>query len=364
MVSKASIGFEDPKSLEGKKIGTTKGSNTEFFTEALLDQFDVNAEVINVAPPDIVPALARGDIDAGIMFPDFYPAAEKALGEDYREFKSDAYIAWFVLSATPDMLENRSDELAGFVRALIKAEDYIKSNPEGAQEALAKATEGVLSLELIKEKFPEAEYEIGLANGLLDILETQADWVVSKGMVEAEPSRDLIKKYLATGPLEAVDASRITLQYPKKRQRTAHIRCAVPPSFPTGCPMPDFQSVLDTPEFCLAPDVLLTPEGVKRDWRCGYHKTVLLHRPAGEFPDAVALPGRAVIPASSTPTHISARFSERHSLAESRRRSGAVSGTDGEESHIRAKLHHRQMGLLGSLARRFHEGCELRSERA
>ncbi|MBO6510129.1 MAG: ABC transporter substrate-binding protein [Roseibium sp.] len=212
MVSKASIGFEDPKSLEGKKIGTTKGSNTEFFTEALLDQFGVNAEVINVAPPDIVPALARGDIDAGIMFPDFYPAAEKALGEDYREFKSDAYIAWFVLSATPDMLENRSDELAAFVRALIKAEDFIKSNPEGAQEALAKATEGVLSLELIKEKFPEAEYEIGLANGLLDILETQADWVVSKGMVEAEPSRELIKKYLATGPLEAVDASRITLQ--------------------------------------------------------------------------------------------------------------------------------------------------------
>ncbi|CAN0606392.1 unnamed protein product, partial [Ectocarpus sp. 12 AP-2014] len=64
MISKDSIGFEDPSSLEGKKIGTTKGSNTEFFTEALLEQFGVKAEVINVSPPDIVPALARGDIDA------------------------------------------------------------------------------------------------------------------------------------------------------------------------------------------------------------------------------------------------------------------------------------------------------------
>jgi NitT/TauT family transport system substrate-binding protein len=212
MISKASIGFEDPSSLEGKKIGTTKGSNTEFFTEALLEQFGVTAEVINVSPPDIVPALARGDIDAGIMFPDFYPAAEKALGDDYREFRSDAYIAWFVLSATPDMLENRADELAAFVRALIKAEDFIKTNPEAAQAALAEATEGLLSLELVKAKFNEAEYEIGLANGLLDILETQAKWVVSKGMVEAEPSRELIKSYLATGPLEAVDASRISLK--------------------------------------------------------------------------------------------------------------------------------------------------------
>ena len=139
MISKASIGFEDPSSLSGKKIGTTKGSNTEFFTEALIEKFGVDAEVINVSPPDIVPALARGDIDAGIMFPDFYPAAEKALGDDYREYRSDAYIAWFVLSATPEMLNDRPDELAAFVRALIKAEDFIKSNPEGAMEALAEA---------------------------------------------------------------------------------------------------------------------------------------------------------------------------------------------------------------------------------
>ncbi|MEM7524041.1 MAG: ABC transporter substrate-binding protein [Pseudomonadota bacterium] len=212
MISKASIGFEDPSSLSGKKIGTTKGSNTEFFTEALIEKFGVDAEVINVSPPDIVPALARGDIDAGIMFPDFYPAAEKALGDDYREYRSDAYIAWFVLSATPEMLNERPDELAAFVRALIKAEAFIKSNPEAAMEALAAATEGLLSMETIKTKFSEAEYEIGLANGLLDILEVQANWVVGKGMVEAEPSRELIKSYLATGPLEAVDASRITLE--------------------------------------------------------------------------------------------------------------------------------------------------------
>ena len=212
MISKGSIGFEDPSSLAGKKIGTTKGSNTEFFTEALIEKFGVDAEIINVSPPDIVPALARGDIDAGIMFPDFYPAAEKALGDDYREYRSDAYIAWFVLSATPEMLNDRPDELAAFMRALIKAEAFIESDPDGAMEALAEATEGVLSLDIIKTKFAEAEYEIGLANGLLDILEVQANWVVGKGMVEAEPSRDLIREYLATGPLEAVDPARITLE--------------------------------------------------------------------------------------------------------------------------------------------------------
>ena len=212
MISKASIGFKDPSSLSGKKIGTTKGSNTEFFTEALIEKFKIDAEVINVSPADIVPALARGDIDAGIMFPDFYPAAEKALGADYREYRSDAYIAWFVLSATPEMLNKRPDELAAFVRALIKAEEFIKSSPDKAIKALAEATEGLLSIEIIKKKFAEAEYEIGLSNGLLDILEVQAKWVVGKGMVKAKPSRDLIKSYLVAGPMKSVDPSRITIE--------------------------------------------------------------------------------------------------------------------------------------------------------
>lgn len=61
--------------------------------------------------------------------------------------------------------------------------------------------------------------------------------------------------------------------------------------------MPDFQSLLDTPEFCLAPDVILTPEGVKRDWAMRVSQDrIAAIGPRQEFPDAAALPGRAVIP--------------------------------------------------------------------
>ena len=67
-------------------------------------------------------------------------------------------------------------------------------------------------MDVIKTKFEEAEYEVGLSNGLLNILETQAKWVVSKCMVDAEPSRELLKGFLKTGPLSAVDASRISLK--------------------------------------------------------------------------------------------------------------------------------------------------------
>jgi len=47
----------------------------------------------------------------------------------------------------------------------------------------------------------------------------------------------------------------------------------------------------------LAPDVLLTPEGVKRDWAIQFDGTRITQvGPASDFPDATALPGRAIVP--------------------------------------------------------------------
>ena len=76
--------------------------------------------------PDIVP-LARGDIDAGVMFPDFILPHKKLWG-GYREFKSDAYVAQFVLSASTDV-DERAAHVQSF-KALIKAEKFIKQIPQ------------------------------------------------------------------------------------------------------------------------------------------------------------------------------------------------------------------------------------------
>ena len=74
--------------------------------------------------------------------------------------------------------------------------------------------------------------------------------------------------------------------------------------------MPDFQSILDAPEFCLAPEKILTPEGVKSDWalRVSQGRIVAIG-PRQGFADAVALPGRAIIPGFvDSHTHIGQIF--------------------------------------------------------
>lgn len=211
IISKASIGFETVDDLEGKRVGTTQGSNAAFFTEILLENANVAAEIVNVAPADIVPALARGDIDAGVMFPDFYPAAADALGDDYREQVSSEYIAHFVVSGSTDMIENRSPDIEKFIAALIEAETFIHDNPAEAQAMLAEASQGALSLEVIEQTWSEAEYDISLNEDLIDLLVSEAEWVVASGMVSAEPSRDVLLRHIVTEPLAAVAPDRVTI---------------------------------------------------------------------------------------------------------------------------------------------------------
>ena len=212
LISKGSIGFKTLKDLEGKKIGTTVGSNTEFFTERLIKRSGIKVEVLNVSPPDIVPALARGDIDAGVMFPDFYPSAQKTLGADYREFKSDAYVAQFVLSASTEMLTKRAAHTQSFLKALIKAEKFIKANPTESQMIYSKATDGRVSPERAKNRWSEADYAIELNESVLELLVAEAEWVISKGKIKGIPTAENIKKFIATGPLMAIAPSRVTMK--------------------------------------------------------------------------------------------------------------------------------------------------------
>lgn len=211
LVSKGSVGFESMKDLDGKSIGTTRGSNTEFFTEQLVEAAGIDVEIVNVAPPDIVPALARGDIDAGVMFPDFYPAAHEALGDDYREYVSDDYVSYFVLSASPAMLNDRADELKAFLEALIKADAFIEENPDAAKQAVADASEGLLPMETIEASWDDFDYPIGFDPGLMALLAAEAEWVGTKGLVPADPDVAKIRAHLITGPMSEIDPSRVDL---------------------------------------------------------------------------------------------------------------------------------------------------------
>lgn len=95
--------------LAGKPVGLTAGTNVHYMLEIELAAAGVEIEIVSVGPPDIVPALVRGDIFAGAMFPSFYAGAKKALGDKYQEIPVDSYGAHFILVATQKLIDENPD---------------------------------------------------------------------------------------------------------------------------------------------------------------------------------------------------------------------------------------------------------------
>lgn len=212
IISTSKIGFKSMKDLEGKKIGTTMGTNSAFFTELLIEKAGIKATVVNVAPADVVPALVRGDIDAGVTFPDFYPKAAEALGDKYREEVNKDYVATFVVSASPAMLTKRQGDLKKFLSALIKAEAFIHQDPAGARAALLNVMKTTHTMAAIEKSWPDFVYTIGLDKDLLALLAQEGEWIVKRGLIkDAQTSTALYRSYLADGPMKTLDPKRVNL---------------------------------------------------------------------------------------------------------------------------------------------------------
>jgi NitT/TauT family transport system substrate-binding protein len=212
IISTSTVGFTSMKDLAGKRIGTTLGSNAAFFTELLLEKAGIKATIVNVAPADIVPALVRGDIDAGVMFPDFYPKAEEALGPKYREEISKEYIANFVISASAPMLAQRQGDLKKFLVALIEGETFIRQHPADAQDAVFKAMKGTASRAEIEKSWSDYVYTIGLDKQLLDLMTQEGEWIVKRGLIKGvKADKALFRSYLADAPMKALDPKRVDL---------------------------------------------------------------------------------------------------------------------------------------------------------
>ena len=209
IISTSTVGFHSMKDLAGKRIGTTMGSNAGFFTQLLVKNAGIKATLVNVAPADIVPALVRGDIDAGVPFPDFYPKAKQALGDKYRDEVSKDYIAYFVVSASMPLIQKRPGDLKKFLSALIKADEYLHAHPAGARKMVATEMKGVAGLPEIEASWPEYAYAIGLDKGLLNLMSEEGKWIKAQGLIkvpEVDPA--VFRAYLDDAPIKALNAKR------------------------------------------------------------------------------------------------------------------------------------------------------------
>ncbi|QUS35715.1 ABC transporter substrate-binding protein [Falsirhodobacter algicola] len=198
--------------LAGKRIGTTLGTNVDYFLSTVLKDAGIQAEVINAAPGDLVPALVRGDVDAIVPFPTFYAGAADALGDHYSELRPGGYAPHYVLSATPEMTDARAEELTAFLGALVKADADVAADPAKAAAIVSDNLEGNVTAQSLQAMWTDMEFGTILAPDLLDLLVDEGTWIAAQGVVKADaPTASTIAPYLIEAPLAAVAPTAVTL---------------------------------------------------------------------------------------------------------------------------------------------------------
>lgn len=187
LIGRKDRGVTDLKSLGSKKIATTLGTNMQFVTNELLDSVKVSAEIVNVAPPDVVAALSRGDVDAAVMFESFYPGAKKALGDKYIEIPIDpaTYTGNMVVAVSQKTIDSRPRDVQSLVNGLVKAARITSSDAEGSRRALLDSLGGVITAEYLASVWSDYDYSAVLSDDVRALMVREGLWVQEQGTAGA-----------------------------------------------------------------------------------------------------------------------------------------------------------------------------------
>jgi NitT/TauT family transport system substrate-binding protein len=213
IIATSAVGMTGIKDLANRKIGVTLGTNSHYALDRELQGAGIKAEIVNVGPADLVPALARGDIDAAMMFPSFYGQARRVLGDRYAELRIPEYATTFILLGTLDAIEKRLAVTAKVLKVLLKAEAIVASDPKSAQESIVKVIGKAANADVIRAAWTDYEYRATLDDELLQLMLKEGQWIRERGLIkDVTPDEPMFRAAINDAPLRSIDPKRVPLK--------------------------------------------------------------------------------------------------------------------------------------------------------
>lgn len=180
IVARQDRGIAKPSDLLGKKIGVTFGTTGDFFLYSLLLFHGIDEKQIrriDMNPGDMAEALGAGKVDAVSTWSPFRQQIRKKLGSNGVAFSEEAvYTESFCIAAMQAYVNRNPEAVKKVLRALIKAETFVKQHPGESQRLVAEFTKADKAI--LKDAWDVFTFEVGLDQGLLVNFEDQTRWVI------------------------------------------------------------------------------------------------------------------------------------------------------------------------------------------
>ena len=216
----ATTGIKSVDDLAGKKVGTVAGAVGDIALHLWLDMHHIardKVKVVNIQPPDMPIALARGDVDA-IIWPEPIPGkAIQMMGADKAHYLGnigEAYRDVAPLNVTCKWADKYGDKgMEDFVGAWVDAVNYVYADPEKAAEITGKhlqtSSQEVLQLWKQGGWLDKKGWGADLTDSEVDMLITYAKYLESVGKLDKTPD---FGSWISSKWLRAVAPDRVKLE--------------------------------------------------------------------------------------------------------------------------------------------------------
>ncbi|MDP2805474.1 MAG: ABC transporter substrate-binding protein [Gallionellaceae bacterium] len=173
-----------PKHLVGKRIATVVGSASHYYLDTWLLFHDIDpksVKVVNIHPEGMQAALSKGEVDAVAIWEPYSYNLSKALVGSTVLPNVGIYDLTFNLIVHKKLMGMRDEELVKVLRALARAQQFIKDEPLKAQAILRTRLQ--LEQAYIDWIWSRNHYELSLDQTLISTLESEARWARQEGHV-------------------------------------------------------------------------------------------------------------------------------------------------------------------------------------
>ena len=207
------LGISKPYDLIGEKIATSFGTNAEFMMVKWLEANNIKREqltIISLSPADMVSAIQKGAVKAVFTWEPHITNAKSALGDKAEIwFTGDVYREMFALASLEEYAENNQEAIKAVLRALIKAEKFIKDNPEESIEIVAPRVN--MDTELLGKIWKYFDWKIGFEEAYVELFNEEGNWAIESGIAPKGSTLPDFRKMFFTGPMEEVAPERVNM---------------------------------------------------------------------------------------------------------------------------------------------------------
>ena len=228
VTARTSAGITEPADLAGKTVATAIGTEAHFFLYSFLTHYgmtfdDVN--VIHVAPPDMVLALERGEVDAFVIWEPGPTVAKNQMddviwleqpeGDNFHNNR-------LVTVSNKAYVEENPEAVRRYLEALHMADEY-GQDEANLDEIITWIAADVYAddRELTQSNWDLYRYGVRLESTLVDEMEQRAQFSITTDAVPEGTKLPDFTDYICSGPLRGVVPSDVDLEDAKRASEEA-----------------------------------------------------------------------------------------------------------------------------------------------